>query len=247
MKKKSLWITVIVVIIIVLGGGLWWHSQQARSQAAAKPHHTQHSYVVQAASPLELSANVTYQQKYPVVKVNDWQLLVQNGASVYRGEKLDTTGQVAPSNGVFELGNDQNAVYTTPFKAQGTVSEYDLNKIQVGDDVQVKALTGNNTTAQAAQITYLQLNSVKQTAGVSYYNFEASLPQTYRLGQHVIISIPSKYTQIPRKLVHHQQVQLADGTKKDLGSEQIQQKDPQYYYVDRNYLQPQTKLIDKDK
>lgn len=251
MKKKSIWILTIVVIIILLGGGFWFYNHGKNKSANVKTHHQQYSYVVKAASPLELSANVVYQQKYSLNKVNNWQLLVVNGANVYKGEKLDTTGQLAPASGIFELGDKQNFVYTTPFKAQGQVSEYDLNKIAVGNAVTVKSLTdnnkANNKASQSGQITYLQLNSTHQTSGISYYNFEASLPQNYRLGQHVIISIPSPYTQIPKKVVKHHVVQLADKTKRSIRTEQIKQTDHEYYYVDRNYLQPQTKLIYKDK
>lgn len=247
MKKKSIWITIIVIIIILLGGGFWFYNQQKNKSADVKPHHQQHYYVVKSASPLELSANVVYQQKYSLNKVNSWQLLVANGAAVYKGEKLDTTGQLAPASGIFELGDEQNFVYTTPFKAQGQVSEYDLNKIAVGNAITVKSLTDNNKASQTGQITYLQLNSTHQTSGISYYNFEASLPQNYRLGQHVIISIPSPYTQIPKKVVSHHMVQLADKTKRAVGAEQVKQTDHEYYYVDHNYLQPQTKLIYKDK
>lgn len=247
MKKKSIWVTTIVIIIILLGGGFWLYNQWKNKSANVKPHHQQHSYIVKAASPLELSANVTYQQKYSLNKVNSWQLLVANGVTVYKGEKLDTTGQLAPANGVFEIGDEQNFVYTTPFKAQGQVSEYDLNKIAVGNYVTVKSLTDNNKATQTGQITYLQLNSTHQTSGISYYNFEASLPQNYRLGQHVIISIPSPYTQIPKKMVKNYAVQLADKTKQAVGTEQIKQTDHDYYYVDRNYLQPRTKLIYKEK
>ncbi|UQS82068.1 hypothetical protein MOO45_07745 [Bombilactobacillus folatiphilus] len=248
MKKKTKWITIIIIVLIILIGGLWLlnsHQNAKKSDQHTRPH--QHTYVVKAASPLELSGTVTYQQKYDLIKVQSWQLLVQNGASVWKGEKLDTTGQLAPANGIFELGNNQNSIYTTPFKAQGTISEYDLDKLNVGDQVNIKSLTQQKQASQTAQITYLQLNADKNSSGVSYYNFETTLPPVYRLGQHVIISVPSKYSQIAKKAVHNHQVKLKDGTKKALTADQIKQSDNQYDYVDQSYLAPQTKLVYKDK
>lgn len=125
--------------------------------------------------------------------------------------KVDNT-LTAPYSGIVQLdysktGEAEITLVSNDLNINGEVSEYDYNKIKVGQNINVTAAA----TGQKANVTISYLSKVPATdskANNAKYQFEASLNADFLDGQTVKIAVTTSQLRLPEESVKNGQVYL---------------------------------------
>lgn len=122
----------------------------------------------------------------------------------------------APFDGIVSVDNDTKdgipalTVTSSEKELKSSISEYDYNKIHIGDTITVSGIDGN--PKQKTTISSVSQLPTTQTKGTAYYPFSAKVNNDFLYGQSVKVQVEQHEVKVPKSAVYHHHIyKIIDG------------------------------------